>query len=182
MMPEPRRRVRCATARGFLDKDFSPWRFTFLGGMALGALGASAMMPEAIVDLPKSFTVGIPLRRRCPPPQQLPWCLLYLPDCQTRLLGVCDSTTAYRLPTITPPHLWQFARGVVGAFLVGLGSALGNGCTSGHGISGNARLAKRSMVYTYAALPSGRVSVTEAAHLPCPVDGLPTLLHARVAW
>jgi uncharacterized membrane protein YedE/YeeE len=31
---------------------------------------------------------------------------------------------------------------------VGVGAALGNGCTSGHGISGNARLSLRSMAYT----------------------------------
>jgi len=150
--------------RGFLDKDFSPWRFTFLGGMALGALGTSVMMPGAIVDVPKSFTVGVPPRRCRPLPND---CRGLYCVSQTLSNGVLESlsiTTDYRLPTVAyptpPPPFWQFARGVLGAFLVGLGSALGNGCTSGHGISGNARLAKRSMVYTYAALPAGRVSVT----------------------
>lgn len=42
----------------------------------------------------------------------------------------------------------QVTRGAVGGFLVGLGAALGNGCTSGHGICGNARLSVRSMFYT----------------------------------
>jgi len=33
-------------------------------------------------------------------------------------------------------------------FLVGLGTKLGNGCTSGHGVCGMARLSKRSLVAT----------------------------------
>jgi uncharacterized membrane protein YedE/YeeE len=37
---------------------------------------------------------------------------------------------------------------VVGGLLVGLGTALGGGCTSGHGICGIARLSVRSMVST----------------------------------
>lgn len=42
----------------------------------------------------------------------------------------------------------QVVRGGLGGFLLGLGSAIGNGCTSGHGISGNARLSARSAFYT----------------------------------
>ncbi|MGB0937243.1 MAG: YeeE/YedE family protein [Colwellia sp.] len=37
---------------------------------------------------------------------------------------------------------------VIAAFLVGFGSSLGNGCTSGHGICGISRLSKRSIVAT----------------------------------
>ncbi len=35
-----------------------------------------------------------------------------------------------------------------GGFMVGFGVYLGNGCTSGHGICGNARFSKRSFVAT----------------------------------
>lgn len=37
---------------------------------------------------------------------------------------------------------------IIGGLLVGFGTSLGNGCTSGHGISGIARLSPRSMVAT----------------------------------
>ena len=37
---------------------------------------------------------------------------------------------------------------VLGGLLVGLGTALGSGCTSGHGICGLARLSQRSIVST----------------------------------
>lgn len=37
---------------------------------------------------------------------------------------------------------------VIGGFLVGFGSYLGSGCTSGHGICGIGRLSPRSIVAT----------------------------------
>jgi uncharacterized protein len=37
---------------------------------------------------------------------------------------------------------------IVGGFLVGFGTRLGNGCTSGHGVCGLARLSARSLVAT----------------------------------
>ena len=48
------------------------------------------------------------------------------------------------------PHepMVPLARVALAGFLVGVGSSLGNGCTSGHGICGNARLSPRSMAYT----------------------------------
>jgi uncharacterized protein len=36
----------------------------------------------------------------------------------------------------------------IGGLIVGVGVYLGNGCTSGHGICGNARFSKRSLVAT----------------------------------
>ena len=48
------------------------------------------------------------------------------------------------------PHepMVPLAQAALAGFLVGVGSSLGNGCTSGHGICGNARLSPRSMAYT----------------------------------
>jgi uncharacterized membrane protein YedE/YeeE len=37
---------------------------------------------------------------------------------------------------------------VLGGFLVGVGSRMGGGCTSGHGVCGTARLSPRSLVFT----------------------------------
>ena len=45
-------------------------------------------------------------------------------------------------------------------FLVGVGTARGNGCTSGHGISGNARLSPRSMVATLSFMGSGMAAAS----------------------
>ena len=45
----------------------------------------------------------------------------------------------------TSVPVWQL---MLGGFLAGYGARLGNGCTSGHGICGLARLSLRSMVST----------------------------------
>ncbi|GIM15414.1 hypothetical protein Vretimale_18195, partial [Volvox reticuliferus] len=44
--------------------------------------------------------------------------------------------------------------------LVGVGSAMGNGCTSGHGICGSARLSPRSFAYTATFMASGMLTAT----------------------
>lgn len=48
---------------------------------------------------------------------------------------------------------------IAAGFLVGLGTVLGNGCTSGHGICGIARFSKRSMVATAIFMGTGIITV-----------------------
>jgi uncharacterized membrane protein YedE/YeeE len=75
---------------------------------------------------------------------------------------------AFVAKSITPeafdliPATFTVTRGAVGGFLVGLGAALGNGCTSGHGICGNARLSVRSMFYTAVFMATGMAAATLA--------------------
>ena len=54
---------------------------------------------------------------------------------------------------------------LIGAgLLVGFGTRLGSGCTSGHGICGNARLSPRSMVATVTFMFFGIVTVYLGRH------------------
>jgi uncharacterized membrane protein YedE/YeeE len=48
---------------------------------------------------------------------------------------------------------------VVAGLLVGFGSRLGSGCTSGHGVAGLARLSPRSFVAVLTFIASGMVTV-----------------------
>ncbi len=48
---------------------------------------------------------------------------------------------------------------VVAGLLVGVGTRLGNGCTSGHGVCGIARLSKRSIVATLTFIGTGILTV-----------------------
>lgn len=66
------------------------------------------------------------------------------------------------LPTAfeTLPATFSVGRAALGGLLVGLGSAFGNGCTSGHGICGNARLSIRSLVYTLTFMAAGVAAAT----------------------
>jgi uncharacterized membrane protein YedE/YeeE len=54
---------------------------------------------------------------------------------------------------------------VVGGFLVGFGTRMGSGCTSGHGVCGIARLSKRSIAATLVFMAAGAATVFIARHI-----------------
>ncbi len=54
---------------------------------------------------------------------------------------------------------------VVAGFLVGLGTGISNGCTSGHGICGLARFSKRSLVAVVAFMAAGILTTTVIRHV-----------------
>lgn len=68
----------------------------------------------------------------------------------------CYATNNVPEITVTPslPLL------ITGGLAVGIGSRMGSGCTSGHGVCGNARLSKRSIVATLTFLSTGALTVT----------------------
>jgi uncharacterized membrane protein YedE/YeeE len=54
---------------------------------------------------------------------------------------------------------------VVGGLLVGLGTQIGNGCTSGHGVCGMARGSRRSIVATLVFMASAAATVFAMRHV-----------------
>ena len=54
---------------------------------------------------------------------------------------------------------------IAGGLLVGFGTRLGNGCTSGHGICGMARLSPRSIAATATFMVAGFATVFIVRHL-----------------
>lgn len=54
---------------------------------------------------------------------------------------------------------------IISGFLVGIGTKLGRGCTSGHGVCGMARLSVRSLVATMTFMLSGIITVYVVRHL-----------------
>lgn len=56
---------------------------------------------------------------------------------------------------------WMIAAG----FIVGFGTRLGSGCTSGHGVCGIARLSRRSLVATLTFMASAGVTVFVIRHV-----------------
>jgi uncharacterized membrane protein YedE/YeeE len=54
---------------------------------------------------------------------------------------------------------------VAGGLLVGFGTRLGNGCTSGHGVYGLARLSRRSIAATGTFMAAGFATVFIMRHL-----------------
>ncbi len=60
------------------------------------------------------------------------------------------------IETLFPPSIIPL---VIGGLLVGYGTRLGSGCTSGHGVCGMSRLSPRSLVATAIFMASGFVTV-----------------------
>lgn len=54
---------------------------------------------------------------------------------------------------------------IVAGILVGFGTRLGSGCTSGHGICGLSRLSKRSIVATLSFMVTGFITVYLIRHV-----------------
>ncbi|HUF19887.1 MAG TPA: YeeE/YedE thiosulfate transporter family protein [Burkholderiales bacterium] len=54
---------------------------------------------------------------------------------------------------------------ILAGLLVGLGTQLGSGCTSGHGVCGVSRLSLRSIIATLAFMAAGFVAVYVVRHL-----------------
>lgn len=69
-------------------------------------------------------------------------------------VGVAPARTGFPLP-------WLIAAGL----LVGFGTRLGSGCTSGHGICGLARFSKRSLVAVLAFMGAGMATVYALRHV-----------------
>lgn len=63
-----------------------------------------------------------------------------------------------RLPTVTITTPWPLI--LIAGLLVGFGTRMGSGCTSGHGIMGLARFSRRSIVATATFLVTGILAAT----------------------
>ena len=61
--------------------------------------------------------------------------------------------------TIAPREFISTELLIVGGLVIGFGTAMGSGCTSGHGICGISRFSMRSLVATATFLLSGIVTV-----------------------
>lgn len=68
------------------------------------------------------------------------------------------SMPAIDVPVSTPMLL-------VGGFIVGIGVTFGGGCTSGHGVCGNARLSTRSITATLTFMIATAITVYIIRHL-----------------
>jgi hypothetical protein len=85
----------------------------------------------------------------------------------TFLLGLLAAPTALKLFFIpTSPNIdMSWTQLAIAGLLVGFGTRLGSGCTSGHGICGLSRLSPRSLVATLTFMSTGFVTVYVVRHL-----------------
>ena len=77
------------------------------------------------------------------------------------VLGLLLAGVAFALaaPSAIEPSPRSLAVVAVAGLLVGLGTRLGSGCTSGHGVCGVSRLSPRSLVATLTFMASGALTI-----------------------
>ncbi|PWR19648.1 YeeE/YedE family protein [Zavarzinia compransoris] len=75
------------------------------------------------------------------------------------LLALAAGGSGIGAPVVSLPLM------IAGGFIVGVGTALGSGCTSGHGICGLPRLSPRSFVAVGTFMATGIATVFVVRHL-----------------
>lgn len=68
-------------------------------------------------------------------------------------------------PQPTPPSTFAPVAMVLGGWLVGFGTRMGNGCTSGHGVCGLGRLSGRSLAAVLTFMGTGIATVFVIRHV-----------------
>ncbi|MGG6238797.1 YeeE/YedE family protein [Nodosilinea sp. AN01ver1] len=84
------------------------------------------------------------------------------------LLGLVAGGLVYEYalaPQPTPTYPFAPVTMIVAGLLVGFGTRMGNGCTSGHGVCGLGRLSGRSLVAVITFMATGIATVFFARHL-----------------
>ncbi|PNK61619.1 YeeE/YedE family protein [Psychrobacter sp. FDAARGOS_221] len=129
--------------------NFTPWS-ALIGGIMIG-LAASIL----IVGIGKIMGMSGILKSSLVSLPRFSWQLMFV-------IGMAITTWLYSLFVGFPElemgqPLWKI---IAAGLLVGFGTRLGSGCTSGHGICGISRLSGRSITATVLFLFSGIVTAT----------------------
>ena len=134
--------------------DFTPISAT-LGGLLVGAGGTLLLACNGRLAGVSGIVAGT-LR---PKAREFFWRLCFV-------LGMVAAGTLLGVlrPGSTEPASRSAAVVAIAGLLVGFGSQLGGGCTSGHGICGMSRFSKGSIVATLTFMVTGAATVFFTAH------------------
>jgi uncharacterized protein len=134
---------------------FTPWS-ALAGGLLIGLAAAWLLLVDGRILGASGILAGL-VAPRC---GDMLWRvalifgLIASPVLAAVLFGAAGAGISTDIPTL-----------VVGGLLVGFGTRLGKGCTSGHGVCGLARLSPRSAAATGAFMASGFLTVFITRHL-----------------
>jgi uncharacterized membrane protein YedE/YeeE len=134
---------------------FTPWT-ALVGGLLLGLAAAMFVLLNGRV-LGVSGILGGLLR---PASGDRLWRVVFLAG-----LLLAPLVMAWVRPMEAPRIEAGWALLIGAGLLVGWGTGLGSGCTSGHGVCGISRLSPRSMVATLVFMGAGMATVFVARHL-----------------
>jgi uncharacterized protein len=139
-----------------LAQTFTPWA-SLAGGALIGLAAAILFLFDGRV----AGVSGIFGRALFPSPGELGWRVAFLVGLPLGAAGVSWITGPLHGLEIT--HTRELI--LAGGLLVGFGTSLGSGCTSGHGVCGLARGSKRSFAATLTFMAAGAVTVFVMRHL-----------------
>ncbi len=133
-----------------------PWE-SLLGGVLLGISATMMLLMNGKIAGISGILTGL----LTPKSRDFAWRLLFAVGMVSGgVLGVLEFGS--HIPTEFDSSTLLLA---VAGLLVGIGTRLGNGCTSGHGICGIGRLSKRSIVATCVFMFVAAVTVFVRLHL-----------------
>ncbi len=130
--------------------NFTPFA-SLLGGIILGLASALMLILFGRI-MGISGIVGTTLDR---PKNDTLWRLVFIAGLVSSAIVFAPLIDSSRT-TPSETNLWLIA---LAGLLVGYGTRLGSGCTSGHGICGISRLSVRSLVATGVFMAAGIVTV-----------------------
>ena len=139
-----------------MSPAFSP-ASGFLGGMLIGLAAVLLLLANGRIAGVSGILSGLLSRK----PGDISWRATFV-------LGLWLGALVYGAARGAPLNLELLATPAVmtvAGFLVGYGTRLGSGCTSGHGVCGIARFSPRSMVATVVFMASGMLTVYVVRHL-----------------
>ena len=128
--------------------NFTPFN-SLMGGMLIG-LSSSLLVIFRGKIAGISGILGAVIQTKNIPNGQHLWRFLFL-------LGLMSSSLVYQWVAPLPKSTISASIGtlIIAGLLVGFGTRMGSGCTSGHGICGLSRLSLRSLVATACFMGSG---------------------------
>jgi uncharacterized membrane protein YedE/YeeE len=128
-----------------------------VGGALIGLASALLLLADGKI----AGVSGILGRSLLPAPGDLGWRAAFLLGLPFGAWLAASATSDSLGFAITSNRLVLAAAG----FLVGVGTQLGNGCTSGHGVCGIARGSRRSIVATLTFMTTGGITVFVVRHV-----------------
>src|SRR6476619_114564 len=139
-------------------ENFTPFA-SLAGGVLIGLSAVVLMLLNGRIAGVSGITAG--LLTLSGPIRDLSWRLAFVGGLVVGplLVGLARGSR----PEIT--FVASMPTTISAGLLVGFGTVIGNGCTSGHGVCGIARLSNRSIVATLVFMVAGMAAVGVARHL-----------------
>ena len=137
-------------------ENFTPVS-AFLGGVMIGLAAVLLLLANGRIAGVSGILGGL----LAPQPREIGWRLAFI-------LGLVAGPLLYAVLAGGPSPITvtsSTALLIAGGLLVGYGTRLGSGCTSGHGVCGLARLSPRSLVATGLFLAAGIATLFVTRHV-----------------